>query len=472
MPKLEHIAYNDFPTPRIPVPDFVPSSQKEESTTPKRGPALTKEPSVERASIPEEAALEGSEREDRDDERNIPKKAESPRAKREQFSKSPLPNTIAPPAHTLPPPLLSLLQTIQSTLSSSFPDTPPHTVQRLAELLLHPRKHYRTLPSYLRALDRIVSVASPSSIFPLPDLTVSDSTFYNNGNGRNSMLNGISSPAPDSPIRDRDFIGGAELTEIPWLRNNNSSATPPSTHANTSTTSTPTSDLRTESTAVIDGPNGAGSVETVTVNVNGVSSANHQAPQGGEDNGANGTSHGITQGELLRQEQEAGIVPVPSSPSTSANSRITRSNSAAATAAAERAVGLEPSVPVAEESGEGGTEVIGEGEDVEPVHARGPGIIGMEDMGPQAPGSGLEGGLDLEGALGRRGEGQGVGGSDSGATGGEDRRVDGGSEGRNRDVDGDGDVVIADADGVVEGEEGVDARGGEKGVDAVDGSSL
>jgi hypothetical protein len=37
----------------------------------------------------------------------------------------------------------------------------------------------------------------------------------------------------------------------------------------------------------------------------------------------------------------------------------------------------------------------------EPVHASGPDVIGMEDMGPQTPGSGLAGGLDLEGALGR-----------------------------------------------------------------------
>ena len=281
--------------------------------------------------------------------------------------------------NSLPPPLLSLLQTIQSTLSHSFQHAPPHTAQRLAELLLHPTVHYRTLPSYLRALDRIVSVASPASIFPLPDLTVGAST-----NGR--MLNGTSSPSPD-PTSDRDFIGGAELTEIPWL--SNSVGSPSSTsishnNNNNNNNNGPTSDLRRESTSLIDGPNGAGSVETVTVNVNGVSS--HNTPR--EETNSS-TGHGITQGELLRQEQEAGIVPVPSSPN---NNRVTRSN-AAATAAATRAVGLEPAQ---DEAGITAAAAAGGGEEeLVSVHARGPGVIGLEDMGRQAPGSVLERGLDL-----------------------------------------------------------------------------
>ena len=142
------------------------------------------------------------------------------------------------------------------------------------------------------------------------------------------------------------------------------------------------------------GRTGLGSVETVTVSVNGVSSspARRGCCSRGEDSAASMTistggaqQHGITQGELLRQEQEAGIVPVPSPTHSSTGGRVTRS-SAAASAAASRAVGIVgpdavDDVPTVETP---------EGEEV--VHARGPGIIGMEDMGPQALGSGLEGG--------------------------------------------------------------------------------
>jgi len=238
------------------------------------------------------------------------------------------------------------------------------------------------------------------------------------------MLNGTSSPSPD-PTSEENFVGGAELTEILWLRNQNAGSPSAAASLGNGTAS----DLRTESKSLIDGPNGAGSVETVTVNMNG--GPIHSARS--ED----GSGHGITQGDLLRQEQEAGIVPVPSSPQ---NGRVTRSSAAFAAAAATRAVGLEP------EDGEMGVD-----EDSEPVHARGPGLIGMEDMGPQAPSSRLAGGLDLEGGLGRRGEGE--------------------EKEEHKDRDGDGDVV-ADADGVSKGEEEVDRSGVNKGADAVDSTTL
>ncbi len=209
----------------------------------------------------------------------------------------------------------------------------------------------------------------------------------------------------------------------------------------------PTSDLRTESTSVIDGPNGAGSVETVTVNVNGAHSA-----QPRDDSTI---SHGITQGELLRQEQEAGIVPVPA---PVPNGRVTRS-SAAASAAATRAVGGED------------VERIADSEEMEPVHARGPDVIGMEDMGPQTPGSGLAGGIDLEGALGRRGEGETMAATVGRVA--EEKEQKGEEKDENKDEDGDGDIVVADADGVAEGDgEGANESGKNKGPDAVDSSTL
>ena len=410
------------------MPDFIPSSQTEELTSSREEPDLKEKPSVDQLSVSGEAVL-GSPIKDRAaiGQASI-SKDEAPNIERYLSNKSPPPSTVAPPANTLPPPLLSLLQTIQSTLLHSFPIAPPHTAQRLAELLLHPKKHYRTLPSYLRALDRIVSVASPASIFPLPDLTAEA-----NLSGR--MMNGTPSPDPD-PASDRDFIGGAELTEIPWLRNTIGSPTTSSAAHNLGATS----DLRTESKSLIDGPNGAGSVETVSVNVNGISS--HTPREEGQ--------HGITQGELLRQEQEAGVVPVPSPQSS--NGRVTRGS---AVSALSRTTEMRPEegVPL-------------EDEEPETVHARGPGVIGMEDMGPQAPGSGLAGGLDLEGALGRRGEGETV----TGAAPIRPNETRG--EEKTEDRDGDGDVVVADADGVVDGQGGIDQAGENRGVDAVDGTAL
>lgn len=62
-----------------------------------------------------------------------------------------------------------------------------------------------------------------------------------------------------------------------------------------------------ESTEMIEGPNGMGGIETVTVSVNGVMSTREGEGKIEESLRAEG---GVTQGELLRQEQRAGVVPV------------------------------------------------------------------------------------------------------------------------------------------------------------------
>ncbi|KAK4058411.1 protein phosphatase 4, regulatory subunit 2 [Microbotryomycetes sp. JL221] len=48
---------------------------------------------------------------------------------------------------------------------------PPFTVQRLSELALRPREHYTSLPKYLRALNRVLSVSSERSAFNEDDTT-------------------------------------------------------------------------------------------------------------------------------------------------------------------------------------------------------------------------------------------------------------------------------------------------------------
>lgn len=252
-------------------------------------------------------------------------------------------------------------------LKESFASSPPYTVQRLAELVLHPRKHYRYLPPYLNALDRVVSVSSPTTSFPLPHQVVPNGILHTNGEEERS---GNSS--------GDEGLGGALLTPIPWLR---------SAHAHEETARQPDGELHTEGSETIDGPNGAGRIETVSVTVNGVSSTGpaHPSSSGSHDtNGALTTEQelreqgAVTQGELLRQEQEAGVVPV--------NQLNSRRGLMAA-----RSGAMGPDMSASTE----------EPEQDDSPHARGPEDIGMEDLGPQAGAIGAGRPLDLEAALGR-----------------------------------------------------------------------
>ncbi|KAJ5168197.1 uncharacterized protein N7482_003791 [Penicillium canariense] len=119
---------------------------------------------------------------------------------------------------TLPPPLALLLGSIRSSIQSFFVEKPPHTVQRLAELILRPTAHYRTLPAYLRAVDRVVSVTSCVDVFP-----------FNGPSSASAQPNGLMHPtnsagtylAPDytSGLGSDESLGGALLTPIPWLTN-------------------------------------------------------------------------------------------------------------------------------------------------------------------------------------------------------------------------------------------------------------
>ena len=294
---------------------------------------------------------------------------------------------------TLPPDLLSLYNTSIGMLRNDLARSPPYTVQRLAEIVLHPKKHYRFLPSYLRALDRIVSVSSPVSDFPLPSLHApANGTFLTNGT---SPLNGI---LEREALGSDESLGGALLTPIPWLRNNSLTGQTPQNDG----------EIHSESTETIDGPHGAGSIETVSVTVNGVPSATSAAhttpaapssPTLSEQSDASSSSSSggtamtdaqlreqgaVTQGELLRQEQEAGVVPL----SQTSPRRSLIAGGAAAVGREPVATGMPrgsvPEPPLEPE---------------EQPHARGPEEISVEDMGPQH--GARAGGLDLEAAVGR-----------------------------------------------------------------------
>ena len=353
-------------------------------------------------------------------------------------------------------------------LEYDFAQSPPYTIQRLAELVLHPKKHYRFLPSYLRALDRIVSVSSPLSDFPLPALhPPSNGSFLTNGD---AQINGI---GDREALGSDESLGGALLTPIPWLRHNsfsNNSASPTQNDG----------ELHSESTETIDGPHGAGSIETVSVTVNGVPSATSAAhttppapssPTLSEQSDASSSSSSggattdaqlreqgaVTQGELLRQEQEAGVVPL---------SQTSPRRSLIAGGAA--AVGREPAI-----TGMPGTaapEQVPESE--EQPHARGPEEISVEDMGPQHGANARPAGLDMEAAVGRgrsvspqppdnpapeaEAEAQKARDDDAGAPGKDPQDVDKDVEMIKEEMeeekedevrDADGDLVVADADG-------------------------
>jgi len=119
--------------------------------------------------------------------------------------------------NSLPPPLALLLSSIESAVRFLFVDKPPHTIQRLAELILRPTAHYRTLPAYLRAVDRVVSVTSGADVFPFS--TPANATSNAQQNGLVHPINNASTYLPPdyTGLGSDESLGGALLTPIPWL---------------------------------------------------------------------------------------------------------------------------------------------------------------------------------------------------------------------------------------------------------------
>lgn len=110
----------------------------------------------------------------------------------------------------------------------------------MAELLRTPTKHYKSVSKFLRAFQRVLSVSSPVTAFPLPPSAAD------------------AAPASSAfTLGSDESLGGALLSPIPWL-------TPSSLAEDTGTS---------------------------------------------ESGDSASTINGIMQSELLRQEQELGIVP-------------------------------------------------------------------------------------------------------------------------------------------------------------------
>jgi hypothetical protein len=317
-----------------------------------------------------------------------------------------------------------------------------------------------------------VHVTSGAHTFPLPPAIPDPSSLTVLSNGTSFATSGkldplsiswgnpASNPSASSLGSD-ESLGGALLTPITWLNK---------TGAGGSGTHSPLEgEVKTESTEIIEGPNGPGGIETVSVSVNGVSSTT--SPTSGTSSDPTNLAAslraegGITQGELLRQEQRAGVVPAAQLMGNKGDSD-------------------------------------GLGEEDELPHARGPEEIGMEDMGPQG-GSGTERGgsavgmgagmqgIDIEAAVGRRlapstgaTEDEVMEGDEKTETPttpkreaeedltGEEKKLKPDptldSEPKTEDMD----VEIVDADGKASDEPKVSEEGENKGADAMDTTSV
>lgn len=320
--------------------------------------------------------------------------------------------TAAPPpaVPALPKPVADMLDEILSVLRTNFPQYPPHTIQRLSELVLRPTQHYRNLVPYLHALDRVVHVTSGANTYPLPP-ALPDIGAMSLLAANAAASGGLSiDTAAANQLGSDEALGGALLTPIPWLaaRANGAGSDNGSDAGSSSPLSASGSAaqqfqlqqqqqrqgghlegrVRTESTETIEGPNGMGSIETVSVSVNGIPSTGAGV--------ALLTQRSVTQGELLRQEQRAGLVPL-----TQLNRQPQQSAQGGPSNAAEDDAPMTEAVDGADAD-----------EEDEVPHARGPDEIGPADTGPQsaAAASFIAGdagpmdvqGIDVEAAVGRR----------------------------------------------------------------------
>ncbi|KAF6829046.1 hypothetical protein CPLU01_08165 [Colletotrichum plurivorum] len=446
--RLDKIVHNDFPIPKLPPPNqhiYAPGQLHPRLLSP-----------LPSSSIDPPSSRPSSQDADKENQPTIPNPTLASRPAvadsnaAATTSAAPPPPPPQPAPNSLPAQIEAMVVEINAVLSS-FPKYPPHTIQRLAELVLEPRRHYRHLASYLHAVDRVVHVTSGANVYPLPPaipdasaMTLLSSGGPNGSGGPHdpaaAVSWGNSTNSVASTVGTDEALGGALLTPIPWLtrRPSPGSASPASSNGGGGP-----AEIRTEHTETIDGPNGVGSIETVSVSVNGIPSMGARNNNGGSGSnspspssagpgpGSNSNSvatRGITQGELLRQEQEQGVVPAlqiarqaeeahhaaalraaaAAGPGGGPNHSPEKQHAAAAAAAAAGA----NSQSHHHLSGSAAAEDLeGEGEEEEEMpHARGPEEIGVDDLGPQSVttsfvGPGIEmQGIDVEAAVGRRAE--------------------------------------------------------------------
>ncbi|KAJ6021216.1 Protein phosphatase 4 core regulatory subunit R2 [Penicillium herquei] len=202
--RLEYIVYNAFPMPKLPPAPPNPPPFSQTSTQPEDSSMAPPESSNKENTAPEELQTSSA-----------PAPVATSPSATERVPDSQPQLSSQQTVDGLPQPLALLLKSVSSAINSFFVDKPPHTIQRFAELILHPTAHYRTLPAYLRAVDRVVSVTSGADIFPF---NTPASTDYSNGilhptNSAGAYL----TPDYAHGLGSDESLGGALLTPIPWL---------------------------------------------------------------------------------------------------------------------------------------------------------------------------------------------------------------------------------------------------------------
>lgn len=310
---------------------------------------------------------------------------------------------------TLPEAYINILDSIRRALTTNFATGPPHTIQRLAELLLRPRSYYRFVGPYLHALDRIVSVSSTADAFPLTGLHSTGNAGAAGGGGGGSgdsgaiLPNGTSNITPSSAaastnawtlLGSDESLGGARLTPIPWLTSAHQDQ--PSEGEECQDTEQSSANPTPASTA--SGGGGGGSNSSSSGGQNSGTATPAQQADMLREYGA------VTQGELLRHEQEAGLVSSPDA----LGRRGARPHSLSG---ADEGGGGGGGDGAAAAASSGSEDDEGEHQQPPPPppHASGPSEVGVEDMGPQGPegataiaAGAARGRFDVDAALGRR----------------------------------------------------------------------
>ncbi|KAL2198904.1 hypothetical protein P885DRAFT_75313 [Corynascus similis CBS 632.67] len=382
--RIEKIARTEFSIPAIP-----PNNQPARPPSPRFVAPLPSSDPFEATGQAETSSSQETNKENAD--------PSSPLVSRDASSATASSGTAQQPTTgaSLPKPIADMLDEILNVLRDNFSQYPPHTIQRLSELVLRPRQHYRHLVPYLHALDRVVHVTSGANIYPLPPALpdVGAMSLLANGAGSSGGAGNLSiDTAAANTLGSDEALGGALLTPIPWLasRTNGGGSDDDSEGEGSSPLSAngdPAQQLqlqqqqqrqsghlegrvRTESTETIEGPNGIGSIETVSVSVNGIPSTGAGV--------ALLTQRSVTQGELLRQEQRAGLVPLNQLNRQQQQQQQQQQQSHQAQDSSTSTSGEDATMTDGPDGQDRGDD------DEEVPHARGPGEIGAADTGPQS----------------------------------------------------------------------------------------
>ncbi|KAL1839871.1 hypothetical protein VTJ49DRAFT_1057 [Mycothermus thermophilus] len=381
--RIEKIAHTEFRIPNLPTP---PPAAPPRPSSPRFIAPLPSSDPVDAPDGTGTPSSQGTDKENADPTAQPPRRASAAPAA-DVPSQQPSGTTAT---STLPKPIADMLDEVLSVLRTNFPRYPPHTIQRLSELVLKPRQHYRNLVPWLHALDRVVHVTSGANTYPLPPalpdigamsllvngaggagptggMTIDTDAANNNNNSNNN------DPGSD------EALGGALLTPIPWLARTVSGDGSDGDDGEGSDVGSSNSSpalpapqqqfqlqlqqrhlearVQTESTETIEGPNGMGSIETVSISVNGIPST-----------GASVASFLVQRSSLvqpppLRQQQQQQQQ--------------------------QRQADGEEDATMKDGPGSGSKSDAhddGEGEEEEEIpHARGPAEIGPADTGPLEP---------------------------------------------------------------------------------------